>query len=117
MRGFFRSGEPFIWLAGSALALCLVMIGGLVVVVVRQRAGVLLAERSGASSSWPTVEVLLARTIDRQEIPGQPGAFRVQAKVGNRDLYGLDFRWIDEAANRPPGAAGGGRPSSSAGVG
>ena len=108
MRGFFRTGEPFIWLAGSALALCLVMIGGLVVVVVV----------NGLGFFWPSDlerleladgQVLLARTVDRQEIPGQPGAFRVQAKVGNRDLYGLDFRWIDEAAiarrQRPAAAA------------
>ena len=108
MRGFLRSGDPFIWLAGSALALCLVMIGGLVLVVVR----------NGLGFFWPSDlerldladgQVLLARIVDRQEIPDRAGAFRVQAKVGNRDLYGLDFRWIDESAiarrERPAAAA------------
>ena len=33
MRAFIRSGDPFVWLAGSALALCLLMIAGLVGVV------------------------------------------------------------------------------------
>jgi phosphate transport system permease protein len=29
--------------------------------------------------------------------PDSPeGKFRIQVKVGNRDLYGLDFRWVDE---------------------
>ncbi|HXY40911.1 MAG TPA: phosphate ABC transporter permease PstA [Vicinamibacteria bacterium] len=40
--------------------------------------------------------------VQRQAIPGGGGpgqgkAYRVQLKVGNRDLYGADFRWVDEA--------------------
>jgi phosphate transport system permease protein len=40
--------------------------------------------------------------VDTQRIPGTvtstlpEGQARIQLKVGNRDLYGLDFRWIDE---------------------
>ena len=108
MRGFLRSGDPFIWLAGSGLALCLLMIAGLVVVVLV----------NGLGFFWPSDlerlelaggRVLLAEIVDRQEIPGREGDFRLQAKVGNRDLYGLDFRWIGEAEirrrTRPAGAA------------
>ena len=35
--------------------------------------------------------------------PGQPDHLqkhRVQLKLGNRDLYGVDFRWVDEADDR-----------------
>ena len=108
MKTFLRSGDPFIWLAGSALALCLLMIAGLVLVVVV----------NGLGFFWPSdLERLelrdgsayLGELVDRQPMPDRPDAFRVQAKVGNRDVYGLDFRWIEEADLRsrslPPDAA------------
>lgn len=46
--------------------------------------------------------VILGEITDRERIPtpGEPdavSAYRVQFKVGNRDLYGQDFRWVDEA--------------------
>ena len=100
MRRFLQSGEPFIWLSGGALALCLLMIAGLVVVVVVNGLGIF----------WPAelVEIelksgdrLLGQQTGRQEIPAaladEVVHYRVQYKVGNRDVYGLDFRWIDEA--------------------
>ena len=97
MRPFLRSGDPFVWLAGSALALCLVMITGLVAIVLY----------NGLGHFWPAdlVELelrdgnrTLGELVNRQSIPGSPTeAHRVQMKVGNRDAYGLDFRWIDEA--------------------
>ena len=42
-------------------------------------------------------QVVLGKVVDRQVIPDQPEAYRIQLKVGNRDAYGLDFRWVDEA--------------------
>ena len=47
--------------------------------------------------------VLLGEVTAREAIP-QPGTpehlknFRIQLKLGNRDLTGTDFRWIDESA-------------------
>lgn len=101
MRDFFRSGDPFIWLAGSALSFCLLMIAGLVVVVVT----------NGLGFFWPKDLVQVDLTsgqsfygeiVDRQEIPADQSDdgqthWRIQLKIGNRDAYGLDFRWIDEA--------------------
>jgi phosphate transport system permease protein len=96
-----ESGGPFIWLTGAALTACLLMIGGLILVV---------APRALAAL-WPDrlVEVGLAdgkkyvvAILDREPIPaaqgaaGSPGG-RVQVRLGNRDLYGLDFRWIPES--------------------
>jgi phosphate transport system permease protein len=96
MRGFWRNGESFIWLTGAALAFCLMMIGGMVAVILYHGAGVfwpedlvLLRLKSG--------EQILGQVVDRQEIPHQPAGHRLQLKVGNRDAYGLDFRWVDEA--------------------
>jgi phosphate transport system permease protein len=99
MNRFWRSGDPFIWLTGGALAACLLMIAGLVTVVVV----------NGLGFFWPTgllsVELddgsrVMGQLWDRQEIPA-PGSseavrHRIQLKVGNRDVYGMDFRWVDE---------------------
>jgi phosphate transport system permease protein len=94
-------GDHLVWLTGSALGVCLLMILGLL--------GVILT--NGLGIFWPSpVEQLTLRDgsivagepVQRQGIPnpGQPDHLkkgRVQLKVGNRDLYGFDFKWIDEA--------------------
>jgi phosphate transport system permease protein len=96
MKRLIRSGEPFIWLTGGALALALVMVSGLI--------GIILVNALGFF--WPS-DVLRAtltdgRTVtgliaEREPVPGKPGQFRIKLKVGNRDLYGADFVWIDDA--------------------
>jgi phosphate transport system permease protein len=108
MRRLWRSGEPFIWLTGGALALALLMVGGLI--------GLILY--NGLGFFWPAVveEVRLrdgatvtGQVVEREVIPGRPGQYRQKFKVANRDLYGSDFRWIDEAdivgRTRPPDVA------------
>ncbi len=94
---FWRQGDPFIWLTGGALALCLAMIAGLVGIITYY----------GAGAFWPQDLTLLSlkdgppimgKLVDRQPIPSAPGHYRVQLKVGNRDVYGQDFRWVDEYA-------------------
>ena len=94
---FWRRGDPFIWLTGGALALCLAMITGLVGIIVYNGAGVF----------WPQGLTLfrlkdgpptMGKLMDRQPIPEAAGRYRVQLKVGNRDAYGQDFRWVDEDA-------------------
>jgi phosphate transport system permease protein len=91
----WRSGEPFVWLTGGALGLTLLMVGGLVLLIVA----------SGAGYFWPAGVVRLTlgdgttmtgQIVQREEVPGRPGEHRIKLKVANRDLYGADFRWIDE---------------------
>jgi phosphate transport system permease protein len=95
-RGLWRSGEPFIWLTGGALALALIMVGGLV--------GIILVNALGYF--WPkavlriTLEdgkVVTGQVVERESIPGQAGGTRIKLRVGNRDLSGADFVWVDEA--------------------
>lgn len=99
-RGFWRSGDPLVWTAAGALALCLIMLFGLVGLVAFR----------GLAYFWPAelVQLELAdgslvvgQVTGRERIPapGGTGAAargRIQLKVGNRDVYGLDFRWIEE---------------------
>jgi phosphate transport system permease protein len=102
MKNFWRSGEPFVWLTGGALALSLIMVAGLVFLVMA----------NGLGFFWPSpiVRLTLAdgtvqmgEVTDREAIPtpgaapGGPTQFRIQLKVGNRDLYGADFVWVDES--------------------
>jgi phosphate transport system permease protein len=95
VHAFFRQGAPFIWLTGGALAMSLLMIGGLLLLVLTRALGFF----------WPA-DVMEARLSDggvalgqvrgEQALPGEAGRLRVQLQVGNRDVYGQDFRWIDE---------------------
>jgi phosphate transport system permease protein len=97
MRGIWRSGEPFIWLTGGALALALLMVGGLIAIIVVNAIGFF----------WPADvlrytladgAVLTGPVAERERIPGRTDAWRVKIQVANRDLYGADFVWVDEAA-------------------
>jgi phosphate transport system permease protein len=103
MKRFWQSGDPFIWITGGALSLSLLMVAGLV----------LLVMWNGLGFFWPREivrltlkdgKVVLGQVAQREAIP-QPGAppgapvqYRLQVKQGNRDLYGADFVWVDEAA-------------------
>jgi phosphate transport system permease protein len=97
----FAQGEHLIWLTGSALALCLLMIAGLLAVVLY----------NGASYFWPhsltqadvkgdgKILGVLIRTEDFRKFTGTDHTpvelTRSQFKVGNRDLAGVDFRWME----------------------
>jgi phosphate transport system permease protein len=102
LQRFFASGTLFIWLAGGALACSLLLIGGLLALIFI----------NGMGYFWPKDLVqltlkddtrVLGEIVDTQRIPETVtadfpgGQSRIQLKVGNRDVYGLDFRWVDEA--------------------
>jgi phosphate transport system permease protein len=95
-RGLWRSGEPFIWLTGGALALALIMVAGLV--------GIIMVNALGYF--WPAAllratlddgKTVTGHVVERERIPGPAGGFRIKLQIGNRDLSGADFVWIDEA--------------------
>ena len=96
MRHLWRSGEPFIWLTGSALALCLLLVVGLVALILV----------NGLGFFWPKDVVRLTLTDgrvltgivrEREAVPDRGGEYRIKLQVANRDLYGADFVWVDEA--------------------
>lgn len=102
IKKFLDSGSLFIWLCGGALGLSLLMIGGLLVVILINGMGyfwpkdllqLTLNDGSAVLGEWVATE-----TIPNSESSAKPkGHERIQLKVGNRDLYGLDFRWVDRA--------------------
>jgi phosphate transport system permease protein len=102
MKKFWKSGDPFIWLTGGALAFSLIMVAGLVLLILW----------SGLGFFWPTDvtqlaladhSTILGQIVEHEAIP-QPGApigtpprYRLKVKQGNRDLSGVDFVWVDDA--------------------
>lgn len=101
MQKYWKSGDPFVWLTGGALALSVLMIAGLVVVILV----------NGLQQFWPSDVVELHLKHDRKVLgeiwnreiipqhgmkPGGKQQFRLRLKIGNRDIYSLDFKWVDE---------------------
>ncbi|HET7291845.1 MAG TPA: phosphate ABC transporter permease PstA [Vicinamibacteria bacterium] len=107
-----RRGDPLIWFTGSALGACILMIAGLILVILV----------NGLGFFWPQELVRitlkdgsahLGEVSSREAIPnpGQPDHLqrhRLLLRVGNRDLYGIDFKWFNEddivTLERPAGA-------------
>ncbi|MBU0728230.1 MAG: phosphate ABC transporter permease PstA [Proteobacteria bacterium] len=91
MKNFFRRGEPFIWASGLSLAAIISMTILLIGVVIY----------NGMTVFWPhrLVEYTLA---DGQKYLGEISRTeksdgkitQIQLKIGNRDLYSLDFKWF-----------------------
>ena len=93
---FLRNGDPYIWLTGGTLAFSLLMISGLIWIVGANALGFF----------WPSKiqqmelhngEKILGAVRAKEPIPLTHEQFRTQFQVANRDLYGADFRWIDDA--------------------
>ena len=94
-------GDAWVWLTGSALAICLLMIAGLITVILF----------NGLTFFWPQPleqvtlkdgQRFLGEVVAREPIPnpGHPDHLqrqRLLLRVGNRDLLGFDFKWIDES--------------------
>ncbi len=93
MTGFWKKGEPFVWATGLTLSLVLLLTILLLYVVIV----------NGAAVFWPSrvayVELTdsghLIGEITQKEYNKQTEKLRYQLKIGNRELYGLDFRWVD----------------------
>jgi phosphate transport system permease protein len=101
MNKFWKSGDPFIWLTGVALMFSLLMIAGLMYLITAKGLGffwpsnlteIKLKDGSALLGEITGHESVKAHDPDGQEMTIE----RTQLKIGNRDLYGLDFRWVDD---------------------
>jgi phosphate transport system permease protein len=101
MRSMWKSGDPFVWLTGVALMVSLLMIAGLLYLIMAK----------GLGFFWPCdiAEIVLkdgtkylGQITSSEKIPqpgeplGTPPKYRILVKIGNRDMYGLDFKWIEK---------------------
>ncbi len=99
MKGLFKSGDAYIWMTGLSLMFSLLMIAGLLFLIATKALGFF----------WPADvveikltngQVYLGQYAGNEAIP-QMGdknikEYRTRLKIGNRDLYGLDFTWVDD---------------------
>ncbi len=103
MRGYWRSGELFVWTTAFGVAIGLLMMAGLLALIMIH----------GLGQFWPqTIEqveldngqVVIGQTVGRETIPRSvsqdrpKGLSRTRFRAGNRDVFGSDFRWVDEAS-------------------
>jgi phosphate transport system permease protein len=84
-----------IWLAGTGLAVSLLMIAGMIAVIVT----------NGLGFFWPkSIErlvlqdgsIVAGERVQIEEPFGERKTRRIQIRAGNRDLTGQDFVWVDE---------------------
>jgi phosphate transport system permease protein len=94
MKIFWKTGEPYVLATGAALAVMLVMTITLVLTIMT----------NGLGYFWPRELVkfelkdgsfALGQVMQKENHPIS-GIRRLQMKVGNRDVFGQDFRWFDE---------------------
>lgn len=111
IKRWFKSGSPWIWLTASAVSISLILVFGLL----------LLIAARGLGHFWPATVwemdyqdrdnkvVRLVGEIHDEElvspkrlrdnginIEGEEDVKRLLLKTGNRDVTGLDFRWLVE---------------------
>lgn len=109
IRQWFRSGDPWVWMAASAVSISMILVFGLL----------LLIAARGLGHFWPSeivkldyrnqsgeMIVLQGEIHDRERVTaerlrdagypveGDQEVERFLLKMGNRDLTGQDFRWV-----------------------
>jgi phosphate transport system permease protein len=102
MKDFWRGGELFVWMTASGVALSLLMVAGML--------GLIMI--NGLGQFWPgalqettlkTQETVIGQVVGEEVIPNSitpdspTGQRRFRYRVGNRDVFGSEYRWINAA--------------------
>ncbi len=101
LKKFLSSGTLFIWLCGAAVAASILMVGGLLLLIMVNALGFFWPQ-SLYEITLKDGTRLIGELSGQEVIPNSAtsqypeGQTRMRLKVGNRDLYGLDFKWVDE---------------------
>ncbi|ESS71921.1 phosphate ABC transporter, inner membrane subunit PstA [Methyloglobulus morosus KoM1] len=109
---WFKSGTPWIWFNAAAVSACLIMIIGVLgLIIVRGIGHFWPAEvaRINYQEADGQVKTLFGEIIDTSITPAaiaKTSGFKMadnedtlvqhQVKTGNRDITGVDFRWLQE---------------------
>ncbi len=112
IRSWFNSGSPWIWLNAAAVSACLIMIAGVLGLIILR----------GIGHFWPAQvtrfnyqepdgqqKIIFGEIIDISETPAAAAVIsgfqmaeseetlvQYQIKMGNKDITGTDFRWLQE---------------------
>ena len=111
-RNWFASGDPWIWMVGGGLSISLVMVVGLIMLIavrgfghfwpadlveaeVREARSQETTTLLGEIVETETLTAVQAKELGLSESIGEDELLtRYLFKVGNRDVYGRDFRWV-----------------------
>jgi phosphate transport system permease protein len=109
IRAWFKSGTPWVWMNAAAVSTCLILVLGLLTLIAVRGLGhfwsadiVEYQYQDAAGVSWVVGEVVDTSLMPAQQaresgyqIPDNMEYLEQQLiKTGNRDLTGMDFRWI-----------------------
>jgi phosphate transport system permease protein len=95
------SGDLFVWASGAGLAVALMMVVGLLLLITVNGMGFFwtgdIVELTLTDGTRVMGQQAGREIIPNSVTPDSPkGKGRIRVKIGNRDLYGLDFKWVDE---------------------
>ena len=103
MKKFFKTGDLFIWLTGMGLGISLIMISGLLVLILMNGKDYFWAseiievtQKDGSKVFGNQISKEIVPLLNLPDSLKDKDINRIQLKIGNRDLYGFDFEWIDE---------------------
>lgn len=103
LRNFYKTGDIFIWFTGFGMAVIIVMIAGLLLLVFINSTDYFypskIAKIHATDGKYFLDNIKVMEDIPKINLPDslkEKGLKRYKVKIGNRDIYGLDFRWFDE---------------------
>ena len=111
IREWFKTGAPWVWLNAAAVSLSLIMVFGLLTLIAVRGLGHFwpanVASIAYVENANEQAITIIAEMVDQQVLkpelaeaagytPAQAAAGLTQylVKTGNRDVSGLDFRWL-----------------------
>ena len=113
-KGWFDSGEPYIWLNAGAVSLSIIMVAGLVILIMVRGLGHFWPSDVAAfdyTDADGTVIALAGEFVDSESVararsagndsripPDLEVIDRSLVRIGNRDYTGFDYRWVLDAA-------------------
>lgn len=112
IRSWFNSGSPWIWLNAAAVSACLIMIAGVLGLIAVRGIGHFWpaqVARFSYQENGGQTKIIFGEIIDTSETPaaaakisgfqmadGEETLVQHQIKMGNKDITGTDFRWLQE---------------------
>ncbi|WP_197722228.1 phosphate ABC transporter permease PstA [Sulfuriflexus mobilis] len=113
MKSWFKSGSPWVWLSAAAVSTSLIMVFGLLILIALRGLGYFwpadileiehreadnrIVRLIGEAQGREDVSAERIRGSGAKVAEGVETVERLLLKIGNRDIGGLDFRWV----NRP----------------
>jgi len=98
---FLASGNVFIWGCAAGVSVSLLMVFGLLLLIMINGLGYFwtsdIADLTLKDGQHVMGQLAGREIIPRSVTPDRPeGKGRLRVKIGNRDLYGLDFKWVND---------------------